>query len=63
MVDIWHGVQGEELVIDEDAAAIEAEPPRQLSPLPQPPAAPGLLPLTIVFRTSMWSCYAMFGLI
>ena len=44
MVDIWHGAQGEELVIDEEAAAIEAEPPPQLAPLPQPPAAPGLLP-------------------
>jgi len=44
MVDIWHVAQGEELVIDEEAAAIEAEPPRQLAPLPQPPAAPGLLP-------------------
>ena len=44
-----HGMQGEELVIDEDEAAIEAEPPRQLAPLPEPPAAPGLLlsqPLT-----------------
>ncbi|KAL0048541.1 hypothetical protein WJX82_005372 [Trebouxia sp. C0006] len=36
-------LQGEELVVDEDAAAIEAEPPRQLAPLPQPPAAPGAL--------------------
>lgn len=41
---IWDGAQGEQLVIDEDAAAIKAEPPRQLAPLPQPPAAPGLLP-------------------
>ena len=42
-------MQGEELVIDEDEAAVEAEPARQLAPLPEPPAAPGLLlsqPLT-----------------
>ena len=37
-------MQGQELVIDEDEAAIEAEPPRQLAPLPEPPATSGLLP-------------------
>ena len=61
-VDNWHKVQGQELVVDEDAAAIEAEPPRQLAPFPQLPAAPGLLPLTIVCTKSMWSCIAMFCL-
>ncbi len=35
------GVQGEELVIDENEAAIEAEPARRMAPLPEAPAAPG----------------------
>ena len=33
--------QGEQLVIDENTAAIEAEAPRQLAPLPEPAATPG----------------------
>ena len=43
---LWD-VQGQELVIDEDEAAIEALPARQLAPPPDPPAASGGCPLEL----------------